>query len=243
MAETRSNRALIWAALRAAMLLFLLGVAALILAHYSDHFWRVVSERDEFKREILSWGVWGPLVFIGFQIVQIVIFFIPGEVTQVAGGAIFGPWAGAFYAWIGSVLGSALAFLLADGLGRPLIKALVRPETFERLESLLNARKGFVTVFILFVIPGTPKDTLCYVAGLTPIHFWTFLLISCFARVPGILLSTFLGSSVMQKRYVEFLALCALSLLALILGLVFQKRIHNWMSKRGSDKSQVTSDK
>jgi uncharacterized membrane protein YdjX (TVP38/TMEM64 family) len=225
------------------MLLVLLGAAALILAHYSDRFWRIITGLDEFKREIRSWGVWGPLVFIGFQIVQIVIFFIPGEVTQIAGGAIFGPWMGAFYAWIGAVLGSALAFLLAGWLGRPLIKALVKPQTFERIESLLNARKGFVTVFILFVIPGTPKDTLCYVAGLTPIHFWTFVVISSFARIPGILLSTFLGHSVMEKRYVEFLALCAIGLVALVLGLVFQKRIHDWMSRKDSDESQATSGK
>jgi uncharacterized membrane protein YdjX (TVP38/TMEM64 family) len=232
------RRELIVAGLKAAALLVFLGAATWVVALYHRQLWHMLTRPDEFKDLIVRWGMWGPLAYIGFQVVQIVIFVIPGEITQSAAGYLFGPWLGALYCLIGAALGSALAFLLADALGRPLVRYLVGAERFERLEKTLNERTGIVTVFILFVIPGMPKDTLCYIAGLTPMHFWTFVLVSTLARVPGILLSTLAGDSVADRRYHEFLILCGVALALLILGLIFQKRLQRWMSgkRKGSDK-------
>ncbi len=219
-----------WAGVKAAALILILAAATLAVFHYREQIWRLFTHFDALKERIVSWGPWGPVAFIALQVAQIVIFFIPGEVTQAAGGAVFGPWLGTLYGFIGAFLGTALAFLLADWLGRPLVKALLKPETFDKVEKLLNARKGFVSVFLLFLIPGMPKDSLCYVAGLTPIHFGWFVLVSSLARIPGILLSAYLGSSLLQQRTGEFLILCGVGLVALILGLVFRKRLHDWMT-------------
>jgi uncharacterized membrane protein YdjX (TVP38/TMEM64 family) len=226
------TRALIVATIKAAALLIFLGGTTWAVVYYHDYLWSIIHQRDRFKDWVLSWGAWGPVVFIGFQVVQIVIFVIPGELTQAAAGYLFGTWLGTFYSLIGSGIGSALAFLLSDWLGRPLVKLLVRPDQFDRLERALNTRKGLVTVFVLFLIPGTPKDTLCYVAGLTPIRFWRLVILSTLARTPGILLSSVLGESVYERNYHEFIAFCCIGLVGLIVGIVFRKRIEAWISRR-----------
>lgn len=227
-----NGRALAIAGLKAAALLLFLGGTTWAVVYYHDYLWQIVTHRNELRQWILSWGAWGPVVYVGVQVIQVMIFVIPGEVVQGVGGYLFGPWLGALCCLVGALIGSALAFLIAGWLGRPLVKLLVRPEQFERFEKILNGRKGLVTVFVLFLIPGTPKDTLCYVAGMTPIHLGTFVLLSTLARVPGIFLSTFLGDTFAERRYHEFVALCAVGLVALILGLIFRKQVEAWMSKR-----------
>ncbi len=239
MAEARTDRrTLIIAGLKAAALLVFLGATTLLLWRYHRQIWGMVArpaQREEFRAWIGSWGMWGPVAYLGLQVVQIVVFVIPGEFVQGAAGYLFGPWLGAVYCLIGAGMGSALAFLLADWLGRPLVRFFIGAQRFERLEKLLNGRRGFLTVFILFLIPGMPKDTLCYMAGLTPIHFWAFLAVSTLARIPGILLSTLAGDSVAERRYHEFLIICGIGLVALVLGLVFRRRLHGWLSRDAED--------
>lgn len=235
----KTRRTVVVACLKAAALLALLGAGAWLALVYSHHLRDVFSRLDEFKQEVLRWGAWGPLAYVALQVIQIVVFIIPGELTQAAGGAIFGPWVGTLWGFVGALLGTACAFLLADALGRPLVRVLLKPATFERLETALNARRGHAAIFVLFLIPGLPKDALSYVAGLTPIRFWPFVLISSVARLPGILLSSFLGSSIVEQHYTAFFVFAGISLALLVLGLVFGKRVERWMTGKNAGGSKL----
>jgi uncharacterized membrane protein YdjX (TVP38/TMEM64 family) len=245
-AKRNGTRALVLAGVKAAILLAFLalttwGAVCLLqksgfslpqLAHINAEtlkreFGQAIQPMEDWKD---SHGVLARLAFVGIQVGQIVVFVVPGEATQVLGGYLFGTWEGALYCVIGAAIGSGLAFLLADWLGRPLIKFFIRPEQFARLENMLNRRKGWVSVFVLFLFPGVPKDMLCYIAGLTPMHFGAFVLLSTLARIPGILLCTFGGDSIAEKHYHMFLALCILGLVVLVLGLFFRRRVESWIS-------------
>lgn len=223
--------------LRAAVLLLFLAAATWALVRYREGAWQVVTKPGRLQQWVESYQGWGPVVFLGIQVVQVVIFVIPGEVVQVAGGYLFGASLGVVYCVIGALLGAAFAFLAAHVLGRLLVRHLVKPETFDRMEDVLNHHKGIITVFVLFLIPGIPKDSLCYVAGLTPISPRRFLLVSTLARIPGMVLSAWIGLWMAEKGYIQMGLLLGVALLMLVLGLIFQKRSEEWISRRHDRKA------
>lgn len=155
---------------------FPLLIAAVIVPVFIWHkeLWDLFSSRHELRAWIQGWGVWAPLVFIGIQALQVIVFIIPGEVAQILGGYLFGAWKGTLLSVLGILIGSAVDFGLARALGRPFVAALVPPERLESMEKLLSTRSARIIFFLLFLIPGIPKDILCYVAGLTPIGFLFF---------------------------------------------------------------------
>ena len=99
-------------------------------------------------------------IFIGLQILQVVAAPLPGEVTGFAGGILFGPLWGVVYSTLGLTIGSWLAFMLARWLGRPIVERLVSRATIVRYDYVMK-HKGLLLAFLLFLIPGFPKDILC----------------------------------------------------------------------------------
>ncbi len=234
--KSTNGAALFSVTLRAAGLLLFLAATTWVVVRYQEEAWRVVTHPSQLQEWVGSYRGWGPVVFLGIQVVQVVVFVIPGEVVQVAGGYLFGAWLGVGYCLVGAVIGSALAFLAGKWLGRPFVRYLVTPEQFARMEDVLNRRQGMVTIFVLYLIPGIPKDVLCYVAGVTPIHVGLFLLVTTAARLPGMILSAYFGRAMAEKSYILLVILSILACLALIFGLAFHKRIEAWLSRRKAEK-------
>jgi uncharacterized membrane protein YdjX (TVP38/TMEM64 family) len=230
----RNGAVFLSVALRAAGLVLFLIATMWVIIRYQENVWRVVTHSDELQAWVGSYGKWGPVVFLGVQMVQVVVFVIPGEVVQAAGGYLFGGWLGAAYCMVGALIGSTLAFFAAKWLGRPFVQYVVDPARFARLEDVLNRRAGIVTVLVLYVIPGIPKDVLCYVAGVTPIHAGPFLLVSTAARLPGMILSVWFGRALAQESYIELIVVSVLAALGLVLGVIFRRRIEAWVSRKKS---------
>ena len=161
-------------------------------------------------------GPAGPLICVGLQFLQVVIFAIPGEFTQIAAGYVFGTWWGFLYSIIGILLGSAFDFGFARAVGRPVVRRIVGPERLARIDSSLQSRKGLVAVFVLFLIPGMPKDAMSYGAGLTALRFPVFVVVSALARMPALLLSTMFGALAYDGDYASmaWIALAAAAWLA-----------------------------
>lgn len=157
------------------------------------------------REQVVHWmrreGPAGPLICIGIQFLQVVIFAIPGEITQIAAGYVFGAWWGFLYSIVGILLGSAFDFGLARVLGRPAVQRLLGTKRLAEIDELLESRKGLTAVFALFLLPGMPKDALSYGAGLTALRLPTFLSLSVTARMPALLLSTLFGSEAHEGDY------------------------------------------
>ena len=126
---------------------------------------QLVSEPEAFREVIQSHGETGVLVFIAFQVLQIVISVIPGEVVQIAGGYLYGVWLGTLYLLIGLLIGSVLVFYIARLLGYPVLRAFIPQAKFDKFRVLLKSRKFDLIVSFFFSLPGLPKDLLTYVAG------------------------------------------------------------------------------
>ena len=146
-----------------------------------------------------SWGSLAPAAFICLQTLQVVLAPIPGEFTGAVGGFIFGGLPTVLYSTIGLTVGSALAFYGARIVGQPLVKLVVPPRAMERFR-FLTKRRGTFIAFILFIIPGFPKDILSYILGLSPMGFLPFIAVCTLGRIPGTVLLSFSGSALYNRN-------------------------------------------
>jgi uncharacterized membrane protein YdjX (TVP38/TMEM64 family) len=185
------------------LLVFGLILAGLtvVTVFWGSFLWDMLTDQERFKTWITSYGAYAALVFVAAQFVQVVLFFIPGEVTQFAGGYIFGTWLGLVLSYLGITLGSLTAFAIARLFEHGATDLLVARQTVRQFDRLVYGKAGFWPMFILFFIPGIPKDLLCYIAGLTPMPMVTFLVISTIGRFPGVFLSSLFGSGVAERDW------------------------------------------
>jgi uncharacterized membrane protein YdjX (TVP38/TMEM64 family) len=169
-------------------------------------------------------------IFIGLQILQVVAAPVPGEVTGFVGGIFFGPVWGVVFSTIGLTLGSWLAFGLARIAGRPLVEKLVNPETIDRYDYVMK-HKGLFLAFFMFLIPGFPKDYICYLLGLGHMGQRDFLIVSTTGRLLGTVLLTIEGSFFRQKRYGAFLTIMGISIAIILVVMIYRDTIERWFRR------------
>jgi len=211
----------------AALVVFPLLVVVLVVPVIVWHaqLWNVFGSVRRIRDWVEGWGAVAPLIFVGVQVAQVVVFAIPGEVVQIAGGYLFGGWTGTLLSLAGILLGSAAAFFLSRFLGRPFVATVVPAAQLERVEKLLESPSSRVVFFLLFLVPGVPKDILCYVAGLTPMRFFFFLGVSIVGRLPGIIGSSMIGGAARASRWVALGVLSVAAILLFTAGLVLRPRL------------------
>ncbi len=183
-----------------------------------------LSDYDELVETMRASGIRGPLICIAVQIGQVIVFPIPGEVTQIASGYVFGAWAGFLYSWIGIMLGSALACTFARLLGRPVVEKIIGAKRLEKMDQALDTGKGRSALFLLFLLPGMPKDSLSYGVGLTDFRFGEFIVLSGLGRAPALLVSTMIGSQVQARDYTSIAITVVVAGLAIGAAYLYEKR-------------------
>lgn len=128
----------------------------------------LLTDRDKLEMLVKKSGIWGPVLFITIQMVQVVLPIIPGGITCGAGVVIFGAWHGLLYNYIGIVAGSMINFYLARRYGQCFVKYFVKEETYEKYIGWLEKGKKFDKFFAFAIFfPCAPDDVLCLIAGLT----------------------------------------------------------------------------
>jgi uncharacterized membrane protein YdjX (TVP38/TMEM64 family) len=196
---------------------------------------RLYQDKHYLKQTLREWGVLAPLLFIVLQALQVVVSPIPGEATGFLGGFLFGQWLGLVYSTIGLGLGSVLAFLVGRSLGARFVRGLIREETWHRLGFVVEA-EGAILCFIIYLIPGLPKDIVCYFFGMSPMPLWVFALVSTLGRVPGTWVLSAQGDRTAAGEYIEVVLLTAI-VVALALPLYYYRhRIVDWL--RGRSRAQ-----
>jgi uncharacterized membrane protein YdjX (TVP38/TMEM64 family) len=176
----------------------------------------------------------GPLSAAGFvllQALQVVAAPIPGEVTGFLGGYMYGAFLGIFLSTAGLTLGSWLAFFLSKTFGRPFVEKFVKKETIERYDYLLKRHKGAFLVFLLFLIPGFPKDYLCYILGLGPMATAEFLVISTIGRFFGTVLLTLGGIFFRNRQYYRFSILVGIAIVFIFLSMAYRDKLEKLFKK------------
>jgi uncharacterized membrane protein YdjX (TVP38/TMEM64 family) len=214
----------------------LVGLIAFGLIIYYWEFltsiWLSGIQFTDFKNLSQEWvearGAWGPAGFILIQASQVVLAPIPGEVTGVMGGFLFGSWRGFVYSSIGLTLGSALAFFIGRFLGKVLIIRII-PTTILNKFDFLMERQGEFIALLLFIIPGAPKDYLCFILGVSKISWLLFLVIVTFGRMPATLALSFQGAQIYQERYLDFIMLFGVCLVIVLTLIFFREKLYQWL--------------
>ena len=175
-----------------------------------------------------GFGVWGALILILFQVGQIAIAFLPGEPIELASGMMYGGILGALLCLIGVLIGTYLVFFVVQKLGSGVIAAFhdeSKVKKINKLSVFRYSRNAELMTFILFLIPGLPKDFFTFIAPLTPISIHRFVLISPLGRAPGMLITTYAGVSLLEGNYLLAVALYGVLGLCALIGVIFYRRM------------------
>jgi uncharacterized membrane protein YdjX (TVP38/TMEM64 family) len=185
------------------------------------------SEPEKFRSWVDNQGIRSRFIFIGMVAFQIIIAIIPGEPLEIGAGYAFGAVEGSLLCMIGILIGSVCVFLFSRYFGVRVVEAIYPREKIKKLKFLNNPKKLNALVFILFFIPGTPKDLMTYFMGLTPMKLTTWILISSTARIPSIITSTIGGNALGLQDYRFAIIAFIVAVIVSIVGIL----IHNKISK------------
>lgn len=183
------------------------------------------GDPERFRSWVDSQGVWAPILFIGMIILQIVVAVIPGEPLEIVAGYAFGAVEGTLLCLIGAFAGRVMVFLLVRRFGTRAVEVFFPLDKLQSLKFLQNQRRLSFWVFFLFFLPGTPKDVLCYIVGLTQLPLRSWLVISAIAPIPSIVTSTIGGDALGMGNYGFAIVVFAITLAISGLGLLAYRSI------------------
>lgn len=184
-----------------------------------------VSEPETLRSWVNSHGFLGKLALTGIMALQVVIAFIPGEFVEIGAGYAYGAVEGMILCLIGAAVGSAVIYLFTKRFGIKMVEAFISREKLNSLRFLKDTQKLNLLVFILFFIPGTPKDIITYFIGLTKMKLPTFLTISTFARIPSVITSTIGGNALGMSNYTFAVIVFAVTALLSAAGILIYRKI------------------
>ncbi|HMK44157.1 MAG TPA: VTT domain-containing protein [Dissulfurispiraceae bacterium] len=219
--KPRGSREHIWINLFA----FLFISALLIWLMYETDMIQLFTNRVYLERFLSRLNPMATIaVFILLQSLQVVFAPIPGEVTGLVGGILFGEFWGVVWSTAGLTLGSYIAFALTRRFGQPFVERFVSQALVAKFDYLLH-HKGAFMIFLLFLIPGVPKDALCYILGLGHLTTTEFLLIGGTGRLFGTILLTLGGTYIRHEQYEKFWVLTAVAIVVVLLAMLMRERI------------------
>ncbi len=210
-------------------LLLLVVIAALVgLAAIRDgRYLALFRDPPALRAWLDAWGTWAPVGIIALQVVQVLLAPIPGNVIGLASGYAFGVARGTLYSLLGTALGSLIAFALARTYGRPLVERLLPAAMLEWLDSRAQ-RRGLLFFVLLFLLPFLPDDLACFVAGLTPIPIPALMLAALGGRLPGLVVSSWVGANAPGLSPTQGTVVIAASAGLALVFLLYERRLEDW---------------
>jgi len=175
----------------AAALIVALGVG---LWRWGPAIWSFFRDQSALRAWLTSFGAWAPLASIAVSALQVIFAPIPGQVTGLVSGYLFGVWLGVLYSLIGVMLGTSTILALTRRWGRPLAAKLVPAAQLVKLDHLVE-RRGELLFFLIFLLPFLPDDLTCFAIGLTRLPIGRMLVWITLGRLPGLIVASWMGAN------------------------------------------------
>ena len=212
--------------------LLVLEIAVLLAALFLERKYIGTAEgaalKDALERAKAAMGGFGilryPLMVI-VQILQMLLALIPGGPLAFLLGFMFGTLGGAIVGTIGNIIGTVLIVWGVNRLGMKFVKLFCDSKGFEKLKFLHDPRKRNLLIFLLFLIPGTPKDLITFFAPFTQAKPWTIVWLACVGRLPALLLSTAVGANLAGGDLRATVWLCSIALFATMIGVLVKDKV------------------
>ena len=170
-------------------------------------------------------GPAGVFILLGMQFLQIVVAFIPGEVVQLAAGLMYGPLFGSVIILVGCVISSTVVFFLVHKLGAPFVQGMVSTEHLAKFRQFEDSGKLDIVVFVLFLIPGMPKDVFTYIVPLTNMEYKRFIILTTVGRIPGVVASTYAASGFASGEIVGPIVVLVVVAVIAVVAIIFRDKI------------------
>jgi uncharacterized membrane protein YdjX (TVP38/TMEM64 family) len=187
----------------AASLLVCLGILSLLGYIYLwpllKPYYAIIADKEKISAIFRAAGDWAPIVYILLEVAQVLTMFWPVPL-EIAGGFLFGLPLGIVYSMIGLTLGAVVAFLLGRWLERTYLSRVIDPEKLLRFQKLMK-REGTLAAFIIYLVPGVPKDFVSYALGFTTLSLKFFVVAVAVFRLPSTFLLTLQGAEAAQGHY------------------------------------------
>lgn len=223
-AENRASLVRKRIAVIAGLALLSAGIAGLCFA-YGPQLLAFVADAPRFRAWVDEYGIASRLAFVAANVAQIVFAFLPGEPLELAAGYAFGFWEGTLLCLVASAIGTALVMALVRQFGMRIVSLFFPPEKTTSLRWLQNARRFELVLFLVFLVPGTPKDLLTYVAGLGTSSLPRIVAITTVGRIPSIVSSTLAAGAFGDGNYLGAAVVAAVTLALAGAGIVAYRRI------------------
>lgn len=200
------------------------GVFLYFYLRYGKQLYEIFGDAESLKHFLAQFRGFDKWVFVAIRAFQTVIKIIPAEPLEIGSGALYGTWEGMFLCILGTMIGSFVIIALTRAFGKRLVNAFIPIEKIESLRFLQNKKKVYLSLFFIYLIPGTPKDVLTYAAGLTGLNMKKFLLITGIARIPSIITSTWCGQEIINKNYtLAIIIFAATGILSIVCSVIYNK--------------------
>lgn len=167
-------------------------------------------------------------IYVGLQVFQIIVSVLPGQALQFAAGYAYQFWLGFLFSLIGVALGTVITFYLARLLGKDALHVIFGEEKFTRFVHTLNSKRSYIVLFVIFLIPGIPKDLFTYAAGVSEIRVVSFLLLSLTGRMPAMIGSIMMGNMFYNGSYIGLIILGVAAVVLFIAGLLHRNKLVKW---------------
>lgn len=180
-----------------------------------------------FKEMVEETGFLGMLALFGLQVVQVLLIIIPGEPLEVLAGMCYGGIGGLIFITISNLILTSIILMLVRKFGRKFVYEFYNKKRVDKIEKskiFQNPKKVEILMCFLFLLPGTPKDLLVYIAGLLPIKPVRFIIMSSLLRFPSVITSTYAGANLILGNWKNTLLIYAITLAIVgIIGLIINK--------------------
>lgn len=215
--------------LKFGLLIFILVGLPLYIYFYQPQLIENMSSMENVNAFFSQYKTQSIFVYIGAQIAQIVICIIPGQWLQFAAGYMYGFWMGFLFSLIGAALGSVITYYLAKLLGRDAMHMIFGEAKINEFIHKLNSKKAIIVVFLIFLIPGVPKDLCNYAAGISEMKLKPFLIVSLVGRSPGMMGSLLIGRQIQAGDYTGAIVIAVIAVILCVLGVIMRKRLTKWL--------------
>lgn len=190
-----------------------------------------LNVQEVWRQRIAVFGAFGPIVFVLFQALQVIIAPISHYTVGAIGGFLYGPFLGGFLNWIGRVIGHIIAFFIARIWGRQVVEKFVNKKDIDKFDKLVSgsreASPQSIILFLIYFLPLFPDDEISYIVGLSKMKKRVFILANAFGHVGGALSLAYLGSGIDTKDpYFWILFLSTLAGFPII-WLIIRRRLNN----------------
>ncbi len=209
-----------------------LALLALIFIYIGKPFVKMLNDHGQFKAWIQSHGAAGYVIYVLMSALQVFAAIIPGEPFEIAAGYAFGWFGGTLLAISGIAIGQSLVFLIIRKFGRHALDLFIPKSKADSVKFFHDSGNVFRMMFILFFIPGTPKDILTYCAALSDIDYLSFIFITMIARLPSILTSTLSGDALAGGNYWLAGTVIGISAVCAIVGMIVYSKKKKSLGKR-----------